>query len=112
MNIIRGSWMSHAVCVTIQLGIPDLLAKGPCTAEELSSTTGVVGTAASTSSLGRTIQLGCPRDVALRFCIVRKSHRQDIEFGRVMTGHIRMHNETAGEITIQSQIERDNGRCR
>jgi hypothetical protein len=69
----------------------------------------VVGTAASTSSLGRTIQLGCPRDVALRFCIMRKSHRQDIEFGRVMTGRIRMHNETAGEIAIQSQIERDNG---
>ena len=26
-----------------------------------------------------------------------------------MTGRIRMHNETAGEIAIQSQIERDNG---
>jgi len=39
MNIITGNWMSHAVCVVVQLGIPDLLAKRPCTAEELSSAT-------------------------------------------------------------------------
>ena len=37
MNIITGNWMSHAVRVVVQLGIPDLLAKRPCTAEELSS---------------------------------------------------------------------------
>ena len=69
MNIITGSWMSHAVCVTIQLGIPDLLAKGPCTAEELSSTTASLGRRHRLHHWGGRSSLGAPRRrVAVLHC--------------------------------------------
>ena len=61
MNIIKGNWMSHAVCVVVQLGIADLLAKRPCTAGELSSATECHGP--TLARFGET-GVGCAQDVA------------------------------------------------
>jgi ubiquinone/menaquinone biosynthesis C-methylase UbiE len=40
LNLINGSWVAQACYVTARLGIPDLLAAGPRTAEDLASATG------------------------------------------------------------------------
>jgi SAM-dependent methyltransferase len=40
LNLINGSWVAQACYVTAHLGIPDLLAGGPRTAEDLASATG------------------------------------------------------------------------
>ena len=68
MNVITGSWMSHAVCVTVQLGIPDPLAKGPCTAEELSSKTESLGRRHRPHHWGGRSSSGARRRVAVLHC--------------------------------------------
>ena len=40
LHMINGSWIAQACYVMARLGVPDLLASGPCTAEELATKTG------------------------------------------------------------------------
>ena len=39
LRLINGSWIAQACYVTARLGIPDLLAAGPRTAEDLAAAT-------------------------------------------------------------------------
>jgi len=40
LDLINGSWVAQACYVTARLGLADLLAKGPLTAQELAAATG------------------------------------------------------------------------
>lgn len=40
LEMIQGFWVSQAICVAAELGIPDLLKEGPRTSEELASAIG------------------------------------------------------------------------
>src|SRR5689334_11278827 len=101
LGILAGPWICQALFAVVKLGVPDLLAAGPATAESLASATG-----ASQEALVRVMRALCaagilaepsPRTFALT--ATGQLLRSDVE------GSVRLHALMQGDEVYRSFAE-------